>query len=100
MPDEQTGRFILSSDPDRKSFKQSLIAIAFEGIYLKTLLGLIGRAKLGEPVYEKIERKTYEVKLRRLGIDDQGVLASCTRFRQARNDLIHEKPVDFKHRNP
>lgn len=73
-----------------------MIAIAFAGMYLDALLGLVGRARLSEASYEKIELEKYEKKLRRLGIDDQTILANCTRFREARNDLIHEKALVFE----
>lgn len=95
-PDGQPG-YIFTSDPDRKSFKQSLIAIAFAGIYLEALLSLTGRARLGKAFYDKkIDRCfTYEEKLRLLGIVDERDLDGCMRFRESRNDLIHEKALDF-----
>ncbi|MEI8014213.1 MAG: hypothetical protein WCH20_05175 [Nitrospira sp.] len=95
-PDGQPG-YILASDPERRSFKQSLIAIAFAGMYLEALLSLIGRARWGEAFYdEKIDRFKYEEKLKLLGIVDQNNLAGCTRFREARNDLMHEKALSFE----
>jgi hypothetical protein len=95
-PDGQPG-YILSSDPERKSFKQSCIAIAFAGMYLGALLSIIGRARLGKDLYKKIERiTTYEEKLRLLGVCEQHVLASCKRFRKTRNDLMHESAIDFE----
>ena len=49
---------------------------------------------LGKALYNKIDRQTtYEEKLRMLGVFDPNVLASCKRFREARNDLMHEKAV-------
>ena len=94
-PDGQPGH-IIAFDPEQKSFKQSLIAIAFAGMYLETLLGHIGNARLGKALYGKIDRQTtYEEKLSLLGILDPIVLANCKRFREARNDLMHEKAVDL-----
>lgn len=100
-PDGQPG-YILTSDPERKSFKQSLIAIAFSGIYLDALLSVTGRARFGKAFYdEKIDRCfTYEGKLRLLGIVDEGDLVRCTRLRENRNDLIHEKSLDFETHRP
>lgn len=99
-PDGQPG-YILSSDPGRKSFKQSFIAIAFAGMYLEALVGLIGRARLGKAFYdEKIDRFTYEEKLKVLGVNDERDLASCKRFRETRNNLIHEKALDFEALRP
>ena len=79
-----------------KSFKQSLIAIAFAGMSLEALLSLVGNAHLGKVLYNKIDRYTYEEKLRLLGVFDPAVLSSCKRFRKARNDLMHEKPVNLE----
>lgn len=93
-PDGQPG-FVVAFDPEQKSFKQSLIAIAFAGMYLEALVGIMGRQRLGEDRYAKIERATYEEKLRQLGVSDPKLLADCKRFRLARNDLVHEKPVDL-----
>lgn len=97
-PDGQPGYIITSFDPERKSFKQSLIAIAFAGMYLEALFGLVGNARLGKDLYKKIDghRYTYEEKLSLLGVLDPTILASCKRFREARNDLIHEKAIDLE----
>ena len=64
-PDGQPG-YIISSDPGHKSFKQSLIAIAFAGMYLEALFGLIGNENLGKNLYKKIDHFPYEEKLRLL----------------------------------
>lgn len=71
-------------------------------MYLEALLSLIGRERWGEDFYdEKIDRRfTYEEKLRLLGVNDERDLASCTRFRESRNDLIHEKALDFEAPRP
>lgn len=87
--------YILSPDPQQKSFKQSLIAIAFAGMYLEALLSLLGRARWGKDFYDqKIDRCfNYEEKLKLLGIVDQSDLASCIRFRESRNMVVHEKAL-------
>jgi hypothetical protein len=95
-PDGQPG-YVIAWGPARQSFKQSLIAIAFAGIYMEALLGLVGNARLGKALYNKIDRQTtYEEKLSLLGVYDPTALASCKRFREARNDLMHEKVVDVE----
>ncbi len=96
-PDGQPG-YVVRHDPERRSFKQSFIAIAFAGMYLEALLALVGRERLGPELYKKIDRAhtTYEEKLRLLGVSDSDLLAACKRFREARNDLMHEKPVDLE----
>lgn len=87
--------YVIAWDPEHKSFKQSLIAIAFAGMYLEALLSLVGNARLGKILYNKISHTTYEEKLSLLGVYDLSSLASCKRFRTARNDLMHEKAVDL-----
>jgi hypothetical protein len=82
---------IITYDPTHASFKHSLIAIVFAGVYLDALLYIVGTQRLGLAAYEKIERKHYEVKLQALGITDQDTIAACKRFREARNDIVHEK---------
>lgn len=96
MPRPDGGGHIITFDPDAKSFKQSFIAIAFAGMYLEALLGLACTARLGKDLYKKIERQTtYEEKLKLLGVLDPDVLDRCKRFREARNDLMHERAVDL-----
>ncbi len=57
----------------------------------------MGVARLGQALYNKIDRQTtYEEKLSLLGIYDPAVLASCKKFRETRNDLIHEKAAQIE----
>lgn len=92
-PDGEPG-YVIALDPERTSFKQSLIVIAFSGMYLEALLYLFGVAKLGKAKYLPIDQRKYEVKLAALGITDPQLLAECERFRATRNDLTHEKAVE------
>lgn len=92
-PDGQPG-YVITHDPDRTSFKQSLIAIAFAGIYLDALLYIVGVERLGKGSYKKIDRRKYEEKLEALGVADPETLKACKAFREARNDLMHEKAID------
>jgi hypothetical protein len=94
-PDGSPG-FVIQFDPERKSFKQSLIAIAFSGIYLEALLFVHGTFRMGADWEKKFDRKLYEEKLAALGITDTELLASAKRLREVRNDLVHEKarPLD------
>lgn len=87
--------FVISMEVTHEAFKQSLIAMAFSGIYFEALLYIVGTMKLGVDEYQKIEkRKTYEQKLGLIGVKDKDLLARCKRFREARNDLIHEKAIE------
>ena len=54
----------------------------------------MGVSRLGKAEYLKIDRKHYEEKLQSLGLTNATLLAACKRFREARNDLVHEKAMD------
>ena len=85
------GGEVITLDPDQRSFKLSLIAIAFAGMYLDALLYLYGCKKLGAAAYAKIDFDGYEKKLECFGIVDQALLDAAKEFRQARKELVHEK---------
>jgi hypothetical protein len=91
-PDGSAG-FVIAFDPSRRSFKQSLVAIAFAGIYLEALLYLRGTEAMGAVWKNKWDGSTYEAKLRALGVTDAEFLASAERLRKSRRDLVHEKAV-------
>jgi hypothetical protein len=90
--------YIVTHDPERRSFKQGLVAIAFAGMYLEALLSLVARERFGKDLYEKMDRHryTYEEKLKLLGVLDEKILSDCRRFRLSRNDLMHEKAARFE----
>jgi hypothetical protein len=94
-PDGSPG-FVIQLDPDRRSFKKSMIAIAFSGIYFEALLFVQGTFRMGANWEKKFDRKTYEEKLKALGITDEKLLASAKRLREVRKYLVHEKarPID------
>jgi hypothetical protein len=85
---------IITFDPKQRSFKYSLIAIAFAEIYLDALLYIEGVKRLGKEAYKKIDRDHYEKKLIALGINDPNVIDSCKLFRKTRNELVHEKALE------
>jgi hypothetical protein len=91
-PDGSPG-FVIAYDPSRRSFKQSLVAIAFAGIYFEALLFVVGTERLGARWRDDVDRKPYEDRLKVLGITDEAVLSSARRLRQSRHDLVHEKAV-------
>lgn len=98
-PDGQPG-YILSLDPERKSFKQSFIAIAFSGMYLEALFGLAGNARLGQVLYNKIERRTtYEEKLRLLGFMNQVSWRAVSGFAKRGMNSSTKRQLTWKHCN-
>jgi hypothetical protein len=82
---------IITYDPKHKSFKHSLVAIAFAGIYLEALLCIKGVKLLGKSAYDKIDFKPYEEKVKALGITDPQILDLCKHFRKVRKELVHDK---------
>ena len=88
-----SGGHILSVDPDRQSFKQSLIAIAFTGMFIEAALWLYGCRKLGIDKYRPVDGKPLEKRLRDLGIDDKDLETKLKDYRETRKDLVHEKAV-------
>lgn len=90
---KDNGGYILTYDQQRKSFKSSLISIAFSGAYLDLHVRLVyvNRNKKSPP--RDWDRSINEEKLKTLGIDDSKILTTCKRLRLARNDVLHEKPL-------
>jgi len=91
---------ILTFDPDKKSFKNSLVSVVFFGMYLDSILHIMVSKKVGIEEYRKnIDRQIYEEKLKLLGVNDQALLDRIEEFRKGRNELVHEKallPSDSK----
>jgi hypothetical protein len=85
--------YILSPDPERRSFKSGLIAIAFAGVYLDALLRVVMILRLGMTKAQQLEMRTYETKMAALGVTDQDLLARTKDFRESRNDVMHEEPI-------
>jgi hypothetical protein len=88
---------IITVDPAGQSFKQSLVAIAFVGAFLDAVLYWIGRDVLGKREYKNVTKESgkYEHRLakifEKLCIKDEDLIADCKRFREARNEILHEK---------
>ena len=93
-PDGTPG-FVIVLDPERRSFKQALIAITFSAMYFEALVYLSACLRLGEAAARKIDSMIYEERLTELGITDSSLLTRAKEFRAARKELIHEKAVDI-----
>jgi hypothetical protein len=86
-PDSEGG-FIITRDPERKSFKNSLVAIAFASMFLESCFYIAGVKRFGKEDYNNNhDRKTYEQKLQLFGLCDPELLAEAKRFREIRKDL-------------
>ena len=86
MPGGRSG-LVLSPDPNQTSFKQSLIAIVFAGIYLEALLHIEGTHRLGSAYKDGWK---YEEKLAALGAPP-ALIEAGQQFRETRNAALHEK---------
>lgn len=87
------GSKVLRHDPLRRSFKASLVAVAFAGMYIEALCWLVGCARIGIDEYRPIDRKPLERRLEALGVVDAYLLEDAKSFREARNGLVHENAV-------
>lgn len=85
-PDGSPG-FVFSLDPEQRSFKNSLVAIVFAGVYLEALLHIEGTKALGAK-YNDFWK--YEENLEKLGAA-AGLIEAGRHFREARNAVMHEK---------
>lgn len=89
--DDGSQGWILQFDPSQKSFKQAMIVIVFTGMWLEALLHLLIVRSHGEAKFRELDFKSYEEKLKLLGVFEESVLEAATRFRKARKELVHEK---------
>ena len=85
--------YVLTIDPMRASFKDSMIAIVFAGMTMEAQLWLHGCGRLGETRYRPVDGKALELRLAPLGIHDDVLAADMKAFRLSRKALVHEKAV-------
>ena len=93
-PDGEPG-YVIRWDPDRRSFKNAMIAIVFAGMFLDALLYIALQRRFGRAEALKVDRLPHEERLKILGITDSVVLGRVQEFREARKDLVHEKAVEI-----
>lgn len=90
--DGSSGR-VLVYDPEHRSFKQSMIAVVFAGMYIEARLWLHGSSRLGIAKYRSIDRQPLEDRLLALGVSDALLWDDLKDYRESRKSLVHEKPV-------
>jgi len=83
--------YIITLDPDQKSFKNAFITIVFCGVFLESLLHLLIVKEKGLEVFKKYDHKPYEEKFCLLGCSDPSIMDLCEKFRVARREVVHEK---------
>jgi len=89
-PDGSPG-WIITFDPEQKSFKQAMVCIAFAGMWYEAIVHLKMVELLGESTAKEWDRRSYRNKLEKLGCTDQLTLDQVQEFADARNELMHEK---------
>ena len=97
MTPHEDGRpgYLITWDPDRRSFKNAMIVIAFCGMFLDSFLYLLLLDRLGDEKSSKVDRLEHEKRLEALGITDAALLNRVAAFREARKDLMHEKAIEL-----
>jgi hypothetical protein len=83
--------WILSPDPERKSFKAAFIAIVFSGMFLEALLHLLIVERKGLEVFDEYDWKKYEDKFELLDCKDPEIMKLSKELREARKEIVHEK---------
>jgi hypothetical protein len=89
----EDGGLVTTLDPQQMSFRHSLIAIVFAGMYMEAALWVFGCGKLGIPQYKSIDRRPLEARATALGVGDQRLRDALQAYREARAELVHEKAV-------
>lgn len=89
-PDGGEGH-ILAYDPEQRSFKNALVAQVFACMYFEAECYIEALSKSGKEEAGKIDRSTYEVRLRSLGVTDKLILQHAEQLRKTRRELVHEK---------
>jgi hypothetical protein len=89
-PDDESG-YIVTYDPEQKSFKNAFITIVFCGVFLESLLHLLIVKRKGLKIFKDYDFKSYEAKLQLLGCNDQSILEGCIQYQDARREVVHEK---------
>jgi hypothetical protein len=67
-----SGGDVITYDPDERSFKCSMIAIVFAGMYIEARLWLHGCKLVGIESYKGIDKQPLEERMKPLGLTDTG----------------------------
>lgn len=89
MPNNE--KWIINYEPNHTSFKKALVSIIFTGMWLESLMHILIVKEFGETKFKEYDFKSYEEKLRLLGICDECLIKRVSRFRKTRKELVHEK---------
>jgi len=85
--------YVKSIDPEQNSFKNALICIVFNGIYLESILHILIGKNLGIKKVKQLDNQIYENKLIALDCKDIEILMETKRYRKVRKEIVHEKAL-------
>jgi hypothetical protein len=83
--------WIITYDPTHTSFKRAMVSVVFTGMWLEAILHLEIVKRFDESKFKDYDFKSYEEKLKLIGIEDIDFLNRISRFRKSRKELVHEK---------
>jgi len=83
--------WIITYDPEQRSFKQAMISIVFTGMWLESFLHLWIAREHGLQKFKRYDYKSYADKLQLLGCSEQPIIEAAQRFQKCRKELVHEK---------
>lgn len=85
------GGYVIKLDPERKSFKQALIAISFSCAFFEALVFIKLSEMYAGKKLTKNDNAFYEDRLKALSVKDSAFTAKAERLRKIRKDIFHEK---------
>jgi len=91
LKDDGSEGYVLSYDPNQRSFKQAMISIVFTGMWLEAVLHQEIVSKHGVSTFRKYDFKSYRDKLALLGVTNVKLLEQVDSFKSTRKELVHEK---------
>ncbi len=89
--DDGSHGWIITFDPDQRSFKQAMIAIVFTGMWLEAFLHLRIVRDCGLQKFKEYDFKSLADKLQLLGCSEPAIIEAAQKFQKYRKELVHEK---------
>jgi len=89
--EDGSGGHIIKYDPDQRSFKHSMIVVAFMGMWLEAFFHHEMIKQHSKTQFHKHRKDSYREKLELIGINEPSILNKAKAFQKTRNDLIHEE---------
>ena len=88
-----SGGRVIDLDLTQSSFKDSLVAIVFAGMFMEAALWIACYGRLGPKKCQQVDDSNLEDRPKPLGIHDTQLREDLKHYREARKELVHEKAV-------